>query len=134
MREEVSAWGDMGTNVGRALVGAAKEVGVAANEFANTNLGKVVTLIIVFKLIGATLIKLLVGGVIMAVSIGLGVWLIRTDRWHDTKYEYRPMLFGLWRKKEVTEINWNRNAAENQLIIGSIVLAVGIIISLIVIF
>ena len=37
VRKEAEAWGDLGSNMGRAMVGAAKEVGVAANEFRQTS-------------------------------------------------------------------------------------------------
>lgn len=36
VRTEAQAWGDLGANMGKALVGGAKEIGVAANEFAET--------------------------------------------------------------------------------------------------
>ena len=39
-----------------ALIGAAREVGMAANEFASTDLGKVVTFVVVYKIIGESLV------------------------------------------------------------------------------
>ncbi|KAI9549461.1 hypothetical protein GHT06_001861 [Daphnia sinensis] len=38
VRKEAEAWGELGANMGKAMVGAAKEVGVASNEFAQTGL------------------------------------------------------------------------------------------------
>ncbi len=42
VRREAAAWGELGANMGKAVVGAAREVGVAANDFAQTPLGVVV--------------------------------------------------------------------------------------------
>ena len=40
VRGEVSAWVDLGKGIGQATVAGAREVGIAANEFASTPLGK----------------------------------------------------------------------------------------------
>lgn len=56
VRDEVQAWTDLGQNIGRATVGAAKEVGMAANEFSQTPLGIVTTSIVVYKLTEARII------------------------------------------------------------------------------
>lgn len=104
IRQEAEAWGELGGNVGKALVGAAKEVGVAADSFASTNLGKVVTAIVVYKLIGMAVIKFTVGLGILLFGGAIIAYLIFT-RFGSVKYEVKPYLFGLWNRKVVVERN-----------------------------
>ena len=51
VRNETSKWVDLGTNVGAAAVSAAKQVGMAANDFVKTPLGKVTMGIVIYKVI-----------------------------------------------------------------------------------
>ena len=50
LRTEVQAWADMGKGVGTMMVSAAKEVGMAAEEFSHTDIGKLTIAIGVIKL------------------------------------------------------------------------------------
>lgn len=52
VRQEAEAWAELGTNLAKATVAAAKELGVASSEFAVTDLGKVVTIVAVYKFLG----------------------------------------------------------------------------------
>jgi hypothetical protein len=99
VRSEVEAWTDLGQNIGRATVGAAKEVGMAANEFATTPLGVVTTSIVVYKLIGKDIVNFFVGASMIFVGTLIGLWCSR--RRYVRQYEYRPVLFGLYQKKNV---------------------------------
>lgn len=99
VRSEVEAWTDLGQNIGRATVGAAKEVGMAANEFAQTPLGIVTTSIVVYKLIGKDAVHFLLGACMIFVGTLIGLWALR--RRYIRQYEYRPVLFGIWQKKIV---------------------------------
>lgn len=99
VRSEVEAWTDLGQNIGRATVGAAKEVGMAANEFAKTPLGVVTTSIVVYKLIGNDVIHLFVGTCMIFFGTLIGLWTFR--RRYVRQYEYRTVLFGLWQKKNI---------------------------------
>lgn len=100
VRKEAEAWGELGGNVGKAMVGAAKEIGIAANDFASTGLGKVVTAIVVYKLVGYAMIKLLVGSFILLIGTICGWWLL-THKFGEMTYEYKPFLFGMWQRKVV---------------------------------
>lgn len=64
---QVSEWVDIGTKIGQGLGGAAREVGVVANEFVKTPVGQWTMAIIVWKFMG---------GVIVHVIGGLAVWLV----------------------------------------------------------
>lgn len=57
--EKVGEWVDIGTKVGLGLAGAAKELGVQANQFATTPVGKMTMGLIVYKVAGSDLLKVL---------------------------------------------------------------------------
>jgi len=59
--EQVSKYAQLGQSIGAGLASTAKEMGIAVNDFANTPIGKIATIIIVFKLIGWEIIKITVG-------------------------------------------------------------------------
>lgn len=68
-----------GAEIGRALASAAKELGVAADNFLNSTTGKLTAFVIVYKLIGAEVVKI-------AVGFGLFATLV-------------PLWFYIWRRK-----------------------------------
>jgi hypothetical protein len=112
VRNEAAAWADLGSNIGTALVSAAKEVGVAANEFSGTQLGKIVTVIVVYKVMGKDILGVLVGSFILVFGFGMAVWLLITKRFHDCKYETRPVLKGLFNRRYLTASEISSNLAE----------------------
>lgn len=52
----VSEWVEVGSKIGQGLAGAAKEVGVAVNDFVKTPVGKLTMAIIVWKFMGGVLV------------------------------------------------------------------------------
>lgn len=114
VRSEVEAWTDLGQNIGRATVGAAKEVGMAANDFAQTPLGVVTTSIVVYKLIGKDAVRFFVGACMIFTGTLFGVWMSRR-RW-VRQYEHHPVLFGLWQKKNVVSEKVDENEEPIRLV------------------
>jgi hypothetical protein len=97
-REEVGKWGELGVGMGRAAVAAAKEVGVAANEFVQTPLGKITMGVVVYKVIGKDIIKFLVGSTVFTIFLTVAVILVFRKKGNVT-YDYKPALWGLYNKK-----------------------------------
>lgn len=70
---QLNEWAELGKNIGQGLVGAAKEMGVAANDFAKTTLGQTVIVMLVWKFFGKSvilfsmlfLIPLLIGPIVI---------------------------------------------------------------------
>ena len=62
--KKVDEWVGVGERIGKMMGGAAKEVGVAVNEFIQTPVGKMTMAIVVWKTIGGPLVHL-VGGFIV---------------------------------------------------------------------
>ena len=78
--DRVEKWVKIGSNIGMGLAGAAKEVGVTVNDFANTPVGQLTTILIVWHIIGAQLIH---------VFGGLLIWLVGfTTIWFMIKRAY----------------------------------------------
>lgn len=54
--KQLNEWADLGKNIGAGLVGAAREMGVAANEFSQTTIGKTVIVMLVWKFFGKSVV------------------------------------------------------------------------------
>ena len=54
--DKVEKWVKIGSNIGQGLAGAAKEVGVAVNDFSKTTVGQLTMALIVWHMVGGTLI------------------------------------------------------------------------------
>lgn len=74
--EKVDQWVDLGTKIGKGLAGAAKEAGVAVNEFARTPVGILTTALIVWKMLGNMIFHFIGGVLIWSVGFPVirGVW------------------------------------------------------------
>lgn len=69
--DKVEKWVKIGSNIGQGLAGAAKEVGVAVNDFATTPVGQLTMMLIVWHMIGAQLIHVFGGIMIWIVGIAI---------------------------------------------------------------
>lgn len=127
MRKEVEKWGELGTGMGRAAVSAAKEVGVATNDFVQTPLGKITMGVVLYKVMGHDLIKFAVGTTVFVVFLTTALVLV-FRRKGNVKFDYEPRLWGAWHKKVVVEI---KEAEENVVIMHFLGGAVCTVISLV---
>lgn len=97
--EQVSA------GAAKGLVSFAKELGVAANTFAETPLGILVTLGLVMYFAGPMITSLLVGFILLFILFPISAYftyrLFNVRLMIDT-YELRPVFFGLWQRRFVT--------------------------------
>lgn len=69
--EKVREWAELGQSVGVALVATAKELGIAVDDFAQTGVGKVTIGVLVWKIMGKEVTRVVVS-IIYLIS---GVWL-----------------------------------------------------------
>ena len=116
VRNEATAWADLGANMGKAMVGAAKEVGIAANEFASTDLGKITVGLVAYKLVGKELLSMTMGVIIVLFGLTVSVWMLTTRRWSDVKYEYVPMLWGAYQRRRVITSETSGDVVAGKLI------------------
>lgn len=134
IRSEAAEWGELGANMGRAMISAAREVGVAANEFANTPLGKVTVALVVYKMVGKQILEVITGAFILLVGTSLSLWFLLSRRWEEVKYEYRPVLWGLFNRKYVVSSIIDEDVVVPKLIAAGLVAVVTLAVGLAVMF
>lgn len=104
VRKEAEAWGELGSNMGKAMVSAAREIGVASNEFASTPLGKIVVAIVAYKIVGQDILGLVMGAVTFVFGYSIALFFLLTRRWNDNvKYEVYPVLKGLFHRRRLVD-------------------------------
>lgn len=124
VRKEAEAWGELGANMGKAIVGGAKEVGVAANDFATTPLGKVTVGVVVYKLIGKDIIGVIIGCIILFVGTAFGYKLFKSNS-YPSKFEYQPRLWGLYHKKvALAHSEYSHDRSTFHGFVGMVIMAV----------
>ena len=80
--DEVAKWVNIGTNIGKGLAGAAKELGIAANDFAKTPVGQMTMFLIMWHFMGSIGVHF-VGGLL--------VWTIGISLIYITMRRYQPL-------------------------------------------
>jgi len=68
---KVNEWVNVGSNIGKGLAGAAKEVGVAVNDFAKTDVGQLTMYLIVWQIMGGAIVHIFGGILIWIVGFGM---------------------------------------------------------------
>lgn len=74
--EEIDQWVNIGSNIGKGLVGAAKELGVQVNEFSETKVGQLTILLIVWNIMGNMIVHF-IGGILVWIIGFFSIWFIR---------------------------------------------------------
>jgi len=126
--DKVEKWVKIGSNIGQGLAGAAKEVGVAVNDFATTPVGQLTMLLIVWHMIGAQLIHVFGGILIWIVGISIIRHTIR--RAYPSKITYSKEvknIFGNYAIESVEPIAMSDDNAAGWLIAYGLVLIAGLI-------
>ncbi len=77
--EAVDKWVNVGERIGKMMGGAAKEVGVAVNQFIDTPVGKMTAAIIVWNYMGGMVVHVISGWVFLLLSWSMLVWFIRRN-------------------------------------------------------
>jgi hypothetical protein len=130
VRTEAEKWGELGANTGKAVVAAAKEVGVAANDFAQTPLGKVVTVIVVYKMIGQDALGIVIGLLVLFAGTCAFVFVFRSRYFGDHDLERVPALGGLITRTRVVRWHESGEATASRVALSVGILALSWIIGL----
>lgn len=75
--QKVNEWVDLGKNVAIAFTSAAKELGIAADAFLNSNTGKLTAALIIWKVLGQDVLHFIVGGAFLVVLIPMWAYYFR---------------------------------------------------------
>lgn len=73
---EIDQWVNIGSNIGKGLVGAAKELGVQVNEFSETKVGQLTIMLIVWNIMGNMIVHF-IGGILVWIIGFFSIWFIR---------------------------------------------------------
>lgn len=103
---DVSAWGAVAKDVAHAVGIAAKELGVATNDFLNSPAGLLVAFLIIFKVMGSYLAYVFISIPFSLVLIWVWVKLNKTMTIKKIDYDYKPALFGLFQRKVITSVDY----------------------------
>ena len=126
--DRVEKWVKIGSNIGQGLAGAAKEVGVAVNDFSQTPVGQLTMLLIVWHMIGAQLIH--VFGGIMIWIVGIAIIRHMVARAYPSKITYSKEVknvFGNYVIEKVEPMAIDDSNAAGWLFAYGIVLIAGLI-------
>lgn len=126
--DRVEKWVKIGSNIGQGLAGAAKEVGVAVNDFSQTPVGQLTMLLIVWHMIGAQLIH--VFGGIMIWIVGIAIIRHMVARAYPSKITYSKEVknvFGNYVIEKVEPMEIDGGSAAGWLCAYGIVLIAGLI-------
>lgn len=98
---EMQEWGNLGKGVTEALVSAAKEAGMALNVFLNTDTGKIVSNVIIYKVIGRDVLGYVYGVVVILMGLTLIITAVRSSALKGSvTFELVPILWGAFYVKK----------------------------------
>lgn len=75
--ESIKEWVDIGTAIGSGLAASAKQLGVAANDFAQTPVGRFTVFMIAWHFVGHTLLHVFFALLWLTVVTSIFVWMYR---------------------------------------------------------
>lgn len=84
--EKVDKWVDTGERIGKMMGGAAKEVGIAVNDFVKTPVGQMTAFLIIWNYMGSMLVHVVGGFTILFITFGLLTWY--SGRLREVKITY----------------------------------------------
>lgn len=85
--DNTEKWLNIGERVGKMLGGAAREVGIAANEFLQTPVGQMTAAVIVFQYMGGPIIHMFTGIAVLFLGVAVIYFLSRQRRTLTVKYD-----------------------------------------------
>ncbi len=97
--ETVSKWAEAGKGLAVGLGAGAKELGVAVNEFSVSPVGRVTTGIIIWKLVGKDVIRIIVGLALLFLGLPSAWFVYRHMITETVTYEDYKGLFGITRRR-----------------------------------
>lgn len=126
--DKVEKWVQIGTNIGQGLAGAAKEVGVAVNDFSKTPVGQLTMVLIVWHMIGAQLLH--VFGGIMIWIIGFAAIRFFFNKVYQDRITYsttQKNIFGNFAITSVEKTSMRDDEGFGWLVCSAFVLIAGLI-------
>lgn len=131
VRTEAKEWSAWGRNMGSALVGLASQTGLAIEQFAKTDVGKITIVAMIFKFMGPEMVSMLskiIAVFMVPVFTILGLYAItKMKKQHmikQTDYQLVPVLWGLYTKRVIVSQQLDRDIEDHEAFISIILVAV----------
>jgi len=134
VRNEAYAWGEIGANMGKAAVSAAKELGVAANEFVQTPMGKITMALVIYKVAGEDILGVIIGVGVIVFFFSLALYFVLKNKYSSAEYEYVDGIFGKNSRRVLKSYRIDDDQLEAYYICAAICGAVGLVVGLATIF
>lgn len=139
IRNEAEQWGKLSSAMADAIINAAEKLGVAANNFADTYLGKIIIFLVVWSYFGAAAIDIILGITLLIVTWTISITFILKAGIKPYEEKVVPYLFGFWNRKiKVTtassnhEYHYDSDMRTVYITIGCVVGVIGTIIGLVI--
>lgn len=85
--DSVDQWVNIGEKMGKMLGGAAKEVGIAVNEFVQTPVGKMTAVLIVWNYMGSMIVHVVSGWALLIITFSIMFWYSRRVQKYVVEYD-----------------------------------------------
>jgi hypothetical protein len=109
--KKVNEWVNVGDNISTALITAAEKLGIAADKFIDSKTGKLIVVLIVWKVMGGAIVHIAGGAIFWIVSTFI-LWMVfRKTCVYDT-IEYTNVEGKLFRNKKINYISPNQVEGE----------------------
>lgn len=126
--QRVDEWLNVGERIGKGFAGAAKELGVAANEFVNTPVGKWVAFLIIWHFMGSMMVHVVFGLFFLFVGIFAINWYVRINKNIVTTYDAdKTDIFGQSRKLSTKSSDISGDMAVTVALVSLILTAIAMI-------
>jgi len=126
--DKVERWVKIGSNIGQGLAGAAKEVGVAVNDFANTPVGQLTMMLIVWHMMGGTLVHIFGGLMIWIVGFSAIRYFFKQAYPNEVTYSTtQKNIFGNFAIEKVEKTVLRDDNASGWLFASAVVLVAGLV-------
>lgn len=124
---KVNDWLDIGSRIGAGMAGAAREMGVAVNDFAKTPVGIWTIALITWKFVGSVAVHVIGGLLIWLVGFTFIWWVSRRYRRETIVYDKEKTdIFGRSRLVSVARGDVDDEVYVSQIIMAFFVLLAGI--------
>ena len=113
MLEKAARFGQI---IGSGIGAAARELGIAVNEFSQTTPGRVAMLILVWKYMGDAILGVMVGIPVLVFGMWIGWKMVHRGRQRNytREYVYVPVLWGLFNRRKLAKEVYNRNSESSE--------------------
>lgn len=110
--EEANSWADASKSFASAIAVAAKELGIAVNDFLDSPAGWILAGLLIFNYAGETIVGVVIGTPVMFLAFFVWYKISMTVMREDVKYEFVPYLWGAFKIKRMVSYNtsWDEKA------------------------